>query len=233
MQLPDFKPREAGYESVYYGINHSRSTKSQRRKPDLQNPHVLCLSGLYERDTAIQKLQNWPRNMDVRQSLHLLVYNFSSVVIAVSLSVLARLTPNLRIFLTSVCFSWLCGSRVFYPIIHGLVPSRHPQFEIRQWNPYLRAKYRSVTLLRLPIISSYSKIHLCTCSIFKILSGFYSSIFCCSLQIISTCFPQNKIHRSGYLDHPHWLVRCRVKRALVFILLRGRGMRRNLKHKSP
>lgn len=70
MQLPDFKP---GYESVYYGISHSRLTKSQRRKRDLQNPHVLRLLGLYERDTAIQKLQNLPGNMDVRQSVHLLV----------------------------------------------------------------------------------------------------------------------------------------------------------------
>ena len=53
--------------------------------------------------------------MDVGQSLHLLVYNFSSVVIAVSLSVLARLTPNLRISLPQCAFPDYVGPAFFTP----------------------------------------------------------------------------------------------------------------------
>ena len=33
--LPNFKPWGAGYESVYYGINNMRSTKSEIRNRDL------------------------------------------------------------------------------------------------------------------------------------------------------------------------------------------------------
>ena len=53
------------------------------------------------------------------------------IILYVSQSKLAWLTPNLGILCISVCSFWLCGSIVAYPIISRLVssPSR---FEIRQ-----------------------------------------------------------------------------------------------------
>ena len=45
--LPNFKPRGAGKESIYYGINNKRPAKSERGNQDLQNPQVWCCSVLY------------------------------------------------------------------------------------------------------------------------------------------------------------------------------------------
>ena len=52
---------------------------------------------------------------------------------AVSQSKLAWLTPNLGSLWISVCFFWLCGSIVAYPINYRLVPSPF-RFEIRQYS---------------------------------------------------------------------------------------------------
>ena len=43
--MPNFKPRRAGYKSMYYAINNTRPRKSERGNRDLHNPQVCCLSG--------------------------------------------------------------------------------------------------------------------------------------------------------------------------------------------
>ena len=50
-------------------------------------------------------------------------YKFSSFLMAVPCSILTQSTPNFRIFVTSMCYFWLCGSCVLYPIINRLVLS--------------------------------------------------------------------------------------------------------------
>ena len=58
---------------------------------------------------------------------------YISLLIAVSQSKLAWLTPNLGIFWISVCSFWLCGPIVANPIFYRLIPSPS-RCEIRQFN---------------------------------------------------------------------------------------------------
>ena len=64
--------------------------------------------------------------------IHTFLCKFWSFWMAVSCSILAQLTQNLRILWSSVCSFWIYGSCVVNTIIHGLVP-RQPPYEIRQW----------------------------------------------------------------------------------------------------
>lgn len=64
ISLPNFKPSGAGYESVHYGINNMRPTKSE--SDDVYWANI-------ERDAAIQTLQNLLKKMYRQPFIHLSV----------------------------------------------------------------------------------------------------------------------------------------------------------------
>ena len=78
----------------------------------------------------------WNKGVSFEHSVRLAIHFFVNFAIfkwLLSQSKLAWLTPNFRIVWISVCFFWICGSVVAYPIVYRFVtsPSR---YEIRQWS---------------------------------------------------------------------------------------------------
>ena len=117
--LPNFKLGDLGTSPFYYGINITRSARSERGKRDIQYSQVGRLSGLYWTRYSYSKTQKLLRNIsDVRKvcaAIHVSFGKFSSFQIVVSCSILAPLTPILRFFLTAMCSLLLCGFVLFIP----------------------------------------------------------------------------------------------------------------------
>ena len=98
------------------GLGRVCSLWDKQHESDIVRKSTLRLEtffkfGVYwayvEQDKAIHK-----KYIMSGQCVLFISYKFSSFLIAVSCSGLARLTPNLSSFLTSMCYFLLCGSRV-------------------------------------------------------------------------------------------------------------------------
>ena len=120
--LPIFQTEDTRYKTGASLLNNRRATKSEGKPDFSKNSSVVLFGPKLNKTQPFKNLQihyyklcRLSDSVAGNLQLYTSLGKFSRFWIAISCLTMTQLTPNLRIFLTSMCSFWLQGSCVVYP----------------------------------------------------------------------------------------------------------------------